>query len=76
MATCKACGAEITWAKWPSGKSMPVDAQPTEDGDLVIWVAVTVRKWNEKDAEYDRPRYKSHFSTCPNAEQLRRRQDK
>ena len=27
MSQCKSCGAEITWAKTPAGKNMPLDSK-------------------------------------------------
>lgn len=34
---CRSCGAEIYWAKTEAGKLMPVDAEPAEDGNCVLY---------------------------------------
>jgi hypothetical protein len=34
MANCKSCGAEITWAKTPNGKRMPLESD--ERGNIII----------------------------------------
>lgn len=71
---CRSCNARIVWAKTPTGATMPVDASPVSDGDLVLisgpqgWLAVRVHD----NVEPDKPRHKSHFATCPNADQHRR----
>jgi hypothetical protein len=77
---CRSCGALILWVEWAkSGKKMPIDVTPSDDGD----VAVTYRKAENKliaskaaqltDEELrGRNLYLSHFSTCPNAGEHRR----
>lgn len=73
---CRSCGAPIFWATTRMGKTMPVDAQPTRDGNVAItrlsgeWLATVVRA---KQRElFRRERYTSHFATCPNAKQHRK----
>ena len=79
MPACRSCGARITWLKTPGGKSIPVDEDPTEDGNIVIDVErcqLVARVF--KDAEHakaagaEEPRYKSHFATCPDGPKWRR----
>ena len=55
---CSSCGARIVWFRTKAGKKMPVDAETV----------------NPTDAEHqlDLSRHRSHFSTCPNADQHRR----
>ena len=82
MSKCKSCGAGIWFIPMRSGKTMPVNDQPvpfvpsndgpgtyiTEDG-----VTHKGRPWvHGKDGFYDLG-YVSHFSTCPAAEEFRRR---
>jgi hypothetical protein len=74
MAECRSCGAEIVWARTPSGKLMPLDPErvlggtieldPDEDASLVT------RFVGKRDGQ---PHYVSHFATCPQASQHRRR---
>lgn len=54
---CKSCRAKIIWFKTSAGKNMPVDADTVEPND----------------EELDLSRHASHFSTCPQANQQRRR---
>lgn len=36
MSACKACGAAIKWARTTNDKSIPVDAEPNPDGNVVL----------------------------------------
>lgn len=54
---CKSCGAGIIWLRTLSGKSMPVDYLSVSDGETV----------------FDYSKHTSHFATCKNADQHRRR---
>lgn len=59
MAKCKSCGAQIEWVKTKTrGSSMPVDPK---------YVVVVT---NEGQIVKGRI---SHFATCPNADQHRKR---
>lgn len=53
---CKTCRARIIWFRTASGKNMPVDADSVEP----------------EDDELDLSRHKSHFASCPQANQHRR----
>lgn len=82
MITCSSCQREIEWtvvAK--SGKRMPIDPVPRDDGNLV--------KLDARDEETgaalveyvmaggglfeDRDLYVSHFATCEHADRHRKR---
>ena len=81
MARCKSCGAEIRWIKTSKGKSMPVDPDyitywqkaggtkkiVTPNGN-VISADVTGDPESATGLGFT-----SHFATCPNADQHRRR---
>lgn len=54
---CRACRARIIFLKTSSGKAMPVDADTVE----------------ASDDQFDHERHVSHFATCPDAPQFRRR---
>ena len=58
MPKCVSCGAEIQWLKTEAGNRMPVDA-----GQLSA-VGATV---------FDPKTMISHFATCPNAAQHRKK---
>lgn len=55
---CSSCSASIVWFKTASGKRMPVDESSTQPTD--------------RADQLDLTRHKSHFATCPNANQHRR----
>lgn len=75
ITTCS-CKAPIWWAVSIHGKSTPMEPEPTDDG---VWVvdgqtengAPKVRHV-EPLTDGDAPRFKSHWATCPNADQHRR----
>lgn len=69
MATCRSCGAPIRWENTVTGRKMPLDAEP------VLEVGRGVFSLNEDDllvAEAARPLFRSHFATCPNADEHRK----
>lgn len=75
--SCSSCGASIIWAITSSGGRMPVDAEPVKDGNIVLRqpgldeVFAHVRR--ENSPQLATPYYVSHFVTCPNANQHRKR---
>lgn len=84
MSRCKSCNAEILWVKMASGKSMPVDATGISYSEVLppyvkgndVLTLVTERGTIVKtvfDPAGDKIGYTSHFATCPNANQHRRR---
>ena len=84
MAVCRSCGAEITWAKTSKGKMMPVDVSSDPEGNIVLYDRLDPEdskfKWFATilgPAE-DKPEivYTSHFKTCPNANQHRKKPEK
>jgi hypothetical protein len=71
MATCKSCGAEIVWVQMIlSGKRMPLDAKPEKRIHLVGRAGLGSE--TEPEAVVGDV-YTSHFATCPNANEHRRR---
>lgn len=83
ISKCKACQADIRWIRSKAGKSMPVDPSefpvvPDDDGN--VW-AVTddgeVFRGRTCSESYEAERWVyamvSHFATCPNADQFRKR---
>ena len=72
MAFCKSCNALIDWYKnATSGKWMPLDREPAEDGNVYVDVVANVAK--VVDVGSHKPLYKSHFATCAQAATHRRR---
>jgi hypothetical protein len=69
---CGSCGAPIFWAATTNNKLMPVDAEPSDDGNIQIVARdrggtpyVVVHSQPPMHAE---TLYFSHFVTCPDAE--------
>lgn len=71
--TCRACGKPMVfYLTEKAGRAIPLDPEPHPDGNVLIRMgrAVVLRK----DAVHtEEPRYRSHFATCPHAEEFRRR---
>jgi hypothetical protein len=63
--TCRSCGASITWFQLVTGKRHPFDGEPA----YVRTVAVDGRLVGEIDTAVST----SHFATCPQAKDWRRR---
>jgi hypothetical protein len=72
-ATCKSCGADIIYATTMTGKTMPIDVEPSPKGNLVV-IDGFCRVAN--DADQGRPLYLSHFATCPDAPLFRHAKEK
>jgi hypothetical protein len=72
MTTCRSCGAEIIFVVMPSGKRNPLDAHPSEKGNVKIenGNGVIVPPGSEHGLRL------SHFSTCPNAKTFRKKDRK
>jgi hypothetical protein len=76
MPECKSCGAPLIWAKTIKGHSLPLDAQPSPKGNVIVTEDGTAMVYRDPSAIAPRyanePRYVSHFATCPNAETHRK----
>lgn len=76
---CRSCRAPVRWCVTEQGRSMPVDFAPAPGGNLVLYdrgnctVAVVVKPLLETPEQRARPHFYSHFVTCPNAAQHRRK---
>ena len=73
---CRSCGAEVIWTVTHNGKRMPVDAEPREDGNIVLreeFSGRVIAEYPGKEHpllfEDARPHYVSHFSTCPQSQE-------
>lgn len=78
MTSCRSCGAPIRWARTVgAGKSMPLDAEPSADGNVQLVgpheAAVVLAGLDLYAAQQAGvPLYVSHFATCPHAANHRR----
>lgn len=75
QAKCRSCGAAVVWLKTAAGKIMPVDAEPVEDGNMIVFEASReVRSVTEEDKpKFVGRLHKSHFATCVNAAKHRKK---
>lgn len=79
MNTCRSCQARIVWAVTTAGKRMPLDAEPVERDGAVLAAhrtgpdqALAVRPITPTtDLWPDEHPARSHYATCPNADQHR-----
>ena len=81
MSKCKSCGADITWVKMMSGKSMPCDSGiiryiPEKDTTAKEFATIVTPEGHIEKGVIDpagrKIGYVSHFATCPNAASHRR----
>ena len=78
---CRGCGREIAFIKSVNGKSIPVDPEPLEfipeaAYDKFVLMDGTVERGmaTERTGETEtKVGYRSHWSTCPNAEDFRKK---
>ena len=80
IAACGSCEAPIIWAISTAGARSPFDAEPVPEGTfwLTLNAGTNVVRANYVGADDlveqpDRNRYRTHFATCPNADDHRRR---
>jgi len=75
MANCRGCGAEIKFIKLESGKFNPVDTELLSIQDNFINPDEMVVNKNGKTGRLKNltEGYISHYSTCPNADDFRKR---
>lgn len=71
--TCRSCGAAVEWVtSAKSGKPTILDVEERDDGNIVV----VENLLGERQAEYvhvGEGNRVSHFATCPNAGEWRRR---
>lgn len=66
---CTLCSAAIVWARWATGRAMPMQLDP--NGKWVIVDGVVRHRPQVVDAAV--PRYVNHFLLCPQADNWRNR---
>jgi hypothetical protein len=65
------------WATTTNGRRIPLDVAPVPDGNIVLTypspgTALAIVVDPAQQIIGDGPRYRSHFATCPNADQHRK----
>lgn len=76
MATsrCRLCDAPILWVTTQTGKKMPVDSVPVQNGTLVLTGGgdkLFSHHATPEERDKGVPLYLSHFASCPNADAFR-----
>jgi hypothetical protein len=75
---CSSCGEPIYFAKTSSGKPMPVDAEPSDQGNVLLAIDADTRQLKAEvlgrgtEPPAGRNVYLSHFVTCPHSESHRK----
>lgn len=80
MSKCKSCGAEIVWTETTRGRRMPVDAEPSERGNVLVaglkpepmpkaYVYGSLEALQLRDQGVEL--HAAHHATCPNADDWR-----
>jgi hypothetical protein len=80
VSACRSCGQPIRWAITRNDRRMPLDPEPHPDGNVQIvahddgrdLVSVLVGRARDDCVAAAVPLYRSHFQTCPHADQHRR----
>jgi len=73
MSACKKCGRALRWVSTVTGQRMPLDMEPSPDGSILLLPHDRCRVVPvEERAATIAPLFKSHFATCPTAEEFRK----
>lgn len=73
--TCRSCKAPLIWATTEGGKLMPLDAEPSERGNVLLQgtqARVLDRELAVAYRAQGTPLYLSHFAECPDREKFRK----
>jgi hypothetical protein len=78
---CRSCKASVIWAVSEKGKRIPMDADPVADGNFILEYSAVgeppvarPRNATIGTVEFrDGLGFKSHFATCPDAGEWRKR---
>ena len=76
--TCKSCGAAIRWVTTLMGSRMPIDPEPSKQGNVLLVRGGTQARVVKSGADCRHLRergdklYTTHFVTCPQAGEHRR----
>ncbi len=79
LARCKSCGAPIWWATTTHGRPIPIDRKPAADGNVTLErvpggeLRALVHAGQSAALLTGQMRWRSHFASCPQASQHRRR---
>lgn len=76
---CRSCQAEVRWVKTAAGKWMPLDVEPSAEGNVQLCmvggeeIAAVLGGEFRAAAQLEQiPLYVSHFASCPHGKQWRK----
>lgn len=73
---CRSCGAPVTWTLTVKGKRIPLNPEPVPDGNIVPVIIDGERRARVVTEANPAPdgvqRFKSHYATCPQADEWRK----
>ena len=76
---CRSCDAEVRWVKTAAGKWMPLDVEPSAEGNVQLCmvggeeIATVLGAGDRAAAQLEQiSLYVSHFVTCPHGKQWRK----
>lgn len=76
ISKCRSCGAAIIWAVTRNEKSIPLDAEPSPEGNVVLddlrnatVLGPLDLLLHDRDAQ---PLYMPHHASCPDGEEWKR----
>lgn len=76
-ADCRSCGQPIIWTVTIRGKRMPVDAEPDVQGNIMLEQSTAgappTAVYSKASLLSVDERHTSHFATCPQSDEWRRR---
>lgn len=70
---CDSCDAAIVWMKTSNDKNIPVDADSIDEANLEFVHNERAGRPDYRSPLFDPDEHVTHFRTCPNADQHRRR---
>ncbi|WP_213573302.1 hypothetical protein [Rhodococcus sp. USK13] len=77
---CRSCRAPIVWAKTQQPKPIPLDPEPSENGNVATYLVdgvlhanVILKAQRAALNAAGRPLYLAHFVSCPHASDWRKR---
>ncbi len=71
---CRTCKAQVIWVKTEKGRSMPVDVDPVDGGNIMLMEHYGQPPIARMVAPVEGVKcYVSHFATCKHADQHRKR---
>lgn len=70
---CRTCHTQVYWVETEAGKKMPVDAKSVADGDFIFINKKAHKLRLGEIPDEGVKRWTSHFVTCPQRDEHRRR---